>query len=555
MADEAAASGTPAWLSAIGSGLATAGRFGANTLALVAGSPVLPFPMQGGGASDPMDPRTWQHPERYAIARQVVPDTLPPEEQQARMTRLYHTPFKLWNDIFHEYKTEDRQNAETMQSQVYRDIYAQGGPAALRAFNMPLPPQVLAAQDAPLSAEAQARGETAPSLPDRVRQDIMPPIPPEELVKRFKANTQLSVYASGNVDDIRAIAGLPPTVAYEVGRQRALREAQNQEPHLPVFGGGGAPTATTPRPVAPGMKPGGNQGVQTPQGRYYDLGNGQYADERGTIVDAIPTGATAVPATVEPADAAAPTTAPAPMAGRAIEDRFPPIQILPGESPETFEQRKKAREADIQLALSGDKAAQALATKRQLERDNLLNQVREDQAYMDTVFSQLDPLISDKSLPLRENFPSSIGGTVRDLFYQGRQMTHTRNAYPEQAELMRVANGVLGQISRRFSGEKGVLTDKDVEVRARPLVPDERDSQETARRKVAQLKAFGAELAARRLDPNWQPPPGENRIGDDGKPVAGTTSDPAGATPTAAPARSYSRAELEAEARKRGLLR
>ncbi len=199
---------------------------------------------QQPGTSDPMDPRTWQHPERYAMALQVVPNTLPPEVQQERMTRLFHTPFKLWNDIFHEYKTEDRKNADLMQTDAYRRALAEGGPDYLRALNWPQPPHMLMAQDAPLSAEAQARGETAPSMPNRASVPILPPRPVQDVAKDTLAQNQI-FYAGmpGPTGDLfrQRLAGVGDTPAQKGAETFETTQATARANATPLGRGLGSP--------------------------------------------------------------------------------------------------------------------------------------------------------------------------------------------------------------------------------------------------------------------------------------------------------------------------
>lgn len=198
--EQPAPSGTPAWFSALGSGAAKVGKTAANVLAIAAGSPVVPFP--GPPSTE------WQHPERRELALQYIPETLDPGEQFKRLETFRQIPLKEWPTLINHFQDQDRRNAELMQTPQYQAIYQQGGPQALQAFGMPLPPHVLAAQDAPLSAEAQARGETAPSLPFRTPHAVLPPIPPDELVKRFGAETQLDAMRKPGTEGAMARAAV-----------------------------------------------------------------------------------------------------------------------------------------------------------------------------------------------------------------------------------------------------------------------------------------------------------------------------------------------------------
>lgn len=324
-----ASSGMPAWLSALGSGAATVGKHAANILAIASGSPVVPFP--GPPSTE------WQHPERRDLALQYIPPTLDPEEQFKRLETFRQIPLREWPSLISHFEQVDRRNTEMMQTPEYQALFAQGGPQALQAFGMPLPPHVLAAQDAPLSAASQARGDTAPSLPDRQPQAILPPIPPEELVKRFGAETQLNAMRRPGTEGAMARAAIAKVplgfedataaaqqfgqVAQQLGYlpeisvdasgvslkmskpgQQAFESGMGAKRSnvTPLGGGGGGPTA-------PAAKPGGNTGVDTADGRWFDLGNGQYADPQGNIHDQLPTGTPTRPATVEPA---APTETP-----------------------------------------------------------------------------------------------------------------------------------------------------------------------------------------------------------------------------------------------------
>lgn len=315
----------PEWLN-------TAGRVAGNVAAL-------PLNILGAVAGiQPASQDGWQHPERRDLALQYIPPTLDPEEQFKRLETFRQIPLREWPSLISHFEQVDRRNTEMMQTPEYQALFAQGGPQALQAFGMPLPPHVLAAQDAPLSAESQARGDTAPSLPDRQPQAILPPIPPEELVKRFGAETQLNAMRRPGTEGAMAraaIAKVPlgfedATAAAQQFGQVAQRlgylpeisvdasgvSLKMSKPGQQAFesgmgakrsnvtplggGGGGAPTA-------PAAKPGGNTGIDTADGRWFDLGNGQYADPQGNIHDQLPTGTPTRPATVEPA---APTETP-----------------------------------------------------------------------------------------------------------------------------------------------------------------------------------------------------------------------------------------------------
>jgi hypothetical protein len=216
----------PDWLDALGRGAATVGRFGANTLAIAGGAP-LPFPMGGRGG--------WQHPERQKLALQYIPETLPPEEQEQRLETFRQVPLNNWPELIGQFQKQDEHRAAVMQTPEYQNIYRQYGPAGLQAFGMPLPPQVLAAQDAPLSAESQAQGLTAPSLPQRTRQDLLPPLPLPELAKQDAARNALLYSAEpgphGELARRRLSGvGLTPEQEGETAFATALGTRQAQRP-------------------------------------------------------------------------------------------------------------------------------------------------------------------------------------------------------------------------------------------------------------------------------------------------------------------------------------
>lgn len=487
-----------------------------NTAGHVAGQvAALPFNILGAlaGIRPQGEAGAWKFPERQALALQYIPETLAPEEQAKRLETFRQIPLHSWPTLINHFQVEDQKATAMMQTPEYQQILQQGGPEALRAFGMPPPPQVLAAQDAPLSPESQAQGLGAPSLPNRTRQAILPPIPPEELVKRFNAQDQLAYRSASGPQgemDRRTMAGVGQTLEQKLAEKRALDAVTSQRDFVPVFGGGAA------RP--------GAAGTATPEGQVFDLGNGQFALADGTLV-AKPAGPT-TPATTEPAPLAG-----QPMAGR-TEEQFPPVDILPGESLSSFEQRKQAREMDMRAALTVQADQRKLVRQRAIQRDKIVAGVQGDQAYMETILKTVESKITEKALPQEKNFGPGPLGIAQDVFYQGTQLTHTKNAYPEQASLMRSVKGILGQIARRYSGEKGVLTEQDVG-RVSELLPVETDTRETARIKIKDLRTVTDEIAARRLDPAWKPPAGARLVGPDLQPIeAAASTAPAGA-PTA----------------------
>lgn len=371
----------PEWMQTAGRVVGNVAALPLNILGAVAG--IQPQPAPG----------EWRYPERREQALRLIPETLPIGEQMQRLEMFRLQPYRDWPDLKLAYDKLDRDNAQLMQTPEYQALYAQGGPAGLQAFGYPQPPQVLAAQDAPLSAEARARGETAPSLPFRVPQAILPPVPPEELVKRFNAETQLDAMrragAEGGV--ARAtLAGVPPELADAAGMVDAFTQlAQSRgfvaEPTIdkggvsvklsrpgqtafesgmgtkrstftPLGGGGGASTG------------GGTVGQPSPQGKVYDLGNGQFALEDGTLVDRPPSGVTPTPATTEPAPAA---PAAPPMRG---QDSLA-IENYPDATAADFELMKEAistkQRAEIELETERRKRDLAAQTLSDTERTML----------------------------------------------------------------------------------------------------------------------------------------------------------------------------------------
>ena len=408
----------PEWMQTAGRVVGNVAALPLNILGAVAG--IQPQPAPG----------EWRYPERREQALRLIPETLPIGEQMQRLEMFRLQPYRDWPDLKLAYDKLDRDNAQLMQTPEYQALYAQGGPAGLQAFGYPQPPQVLAAQDAPLSAEARARGETAPSLPFRVPQAILPPVPPEELVKRFNAETQLDAMrragAEGGV--ARAtLAGVPPELADAAGMVDAFTQlAQSRgfvaEPTIdkggvsvklsrpgqtafesgmgtkrstftPLGGGGGASTG------------GGTVGQPSPQGKVYDLGNGQFALEDGTLVDRPPSGVTPTPATTEPAPAA---PAAPPMRG---QDSLA-IENYPDATAADFQLLQERQQNALKLEYEQQRAEMEAKIKGRQLNENERTKIAKIAAARSflNVFEQYG-LEGQRGTGATETFPSSLPDT------------------------------------------------------------------------------------------------------------------------------------------------
>lgn len=176
-------------------------------------------------------------------------------------------------------------------------------------------------------------------------------------------------------------------------------------------------------------------------------------------------------------------------------------------------------EAEQSQRMEGIKAgATSLAARDKLER-----QVRDDLAFNSAITSGLEPYINDKALPAKDYFQPEAGGVVAELANRATQYLRSfaPNTYPDAAKLEQQGEGLLGQIARRYAGENGVLTEKDVE-RIRAIIPNRYDTQAMARDKLARINAQVEEVAKRRLDANWTPD--SRRVGANLKPIGGETA-------------------------------
>lgn len=179
--------------------------------------------------------------------------------------------------------------------------------------------------------------------------------------------------------------------------------------------------------------------------------------------------------------------------------------------------------AEIEADKARSAAERTLATQQQGAAAKLRTQIRDDLAFNEGVVAGIEPYITDRALPREDYFTPDIPGAAGDLIYQGTQKlkTYAPNAFPDLAALTQQSEGMLGNIARRYGGEKGVLTEKDV-ARMRPLLPGEGDSQRMARAKLQRIRVQVNEIAARRLDPSWQPD--SPLVGADLKPLPGGRS-------------------------------
>lgn len=179
--------------------------------------------------------------------------------------------------------------------------------------------------------------------------------------------------------------------------------------------------------------------------------------------------------------------------------------------------------AEIEADKARSAAERTLATQQQGAAAKLRTQIRDDLAFNEGVVAGIEPYITDRALPREDYFTPDIPGAAGDLIYQGTQKlkTYAPNAFPDLAALTQQSEGMLGNIARRYGGEKGVLTEKDV-ARMRPLLPGEGDSQQMARAKLQRIRVQVNEIAARRLDPSWQPD--SPLVGADLKPLPGGRS-------------------------------
>jgi hypothetical protein len=317
----------PSWLSslgsAVGSGLGTAGRFGANTVAMVLGArgQQVPFPMQdtSGGA--------WQHPERQALAESYVPTALNEFDRLQRMETFRQLPLNAWPLLIRQFQKQDLAAADIHADPEAQALYREGGPQAWEARypGIPLPPsrRITIKDYPPLDvldqAIARIGGTDTVPLPEPITGQTGPIFPtpaPGKALAYAKDTRNLNTLLGGAPEDQRALQGLPPTLGYEAEKQRVLDHARTQGQFTPVFPG------------------------ETPTG----------AARPAVSVD----GLLGSPAPGTPAPAAVPSAA-------TLAERFPPIEIMPGESMNSFAQRQKAHEADLHAAVAAQADAGKLA--------------------------------------------------------------------------------------------------------------------------------------------------------------------------------------------------
>lgn len=389
--ESAPTAGLPAWLSTLGNGIAGVGKFGLNTLAVVGGVPP-PFPGQPFDFMSGAHPGGWQHPERQALAQSYIPDGLTDADKARRMETFRLVPINNWPMLIRQFQKTDLEASKLWASPEAQRVYDQGGPDAWerRYPGVPLPAsKPITVKDYPPMDEldqaiARMGNTSSVPLPFPVQAQSGPVFPSVGVKDAIDDATNLTQWgamtrpgAEGAMarsavakvplgfEDATAAAQQFGQIAQRLGYlpeisvdssgvslkmsrpgQQAFESGMGAKRSnvTPLGGGGGA------APTAPAAKPGGNTGVDTADGRWFDLGNGQYADPQGNIHDQLPTGTPTRPATVEPA---APTEPP--MRGQVTA---PPVSL-------SIENFPNATAADFEGMAADQRSRTALALKEQ----------------------------------------------------------------------------------------------------------------------------------------------------------------------------------------------
>jgi hypothetical protein len=273
--------------------------------------------------------------------------------------------------------------------------------------------------------------------------------------------------------------------ASTLGQQRGQRR--------PLGGGGPAP-----------RRGGGNVGVPTPTGQYFDLGNGQYADPQGNIVDALPAGATTQPATVVPAEE--------PMRGQGAPSLS--IENFPGATADDFElmaaelgARQKQR---IEAETKREEAALAARTLSADDRTALRKMIPA---------KAMLKVLEQYALEGGEGVPSTLpkervrgSARIAENLRQGETYQNWWDADPFLQGFRRLH--VMGRpiLARGIGDEQGNLA-KDEQlvwdaVLAARSVPEVKDAMQQVRALVAEKEAMITAGKTGSTEPTPAPTPG-----------------------------------------------
>lgn len=163
-----------------------------------------------------------------------------------------------------------------------------------------------------------------------------------------------------------------------------------------------------------------------------------------------------------------------------------------------------------------------------------LRQVQDDEGFSHAIAAH----VFDESL-IRDGLSAGPFRNVLDEgAYRVRQAIRSRfpNTSGNEAlgTLLNRGESLLGQLARNFGGEKGVLTERDVERVRTAITPQAGDTQERAMQKREDLIGFVQELAARRRA-GFAPSAGDRLVGDTGEPLGSAPSLSAPTSPPRAP--------------------
>lgn len=390
--------------------------------------------------------------------------------------------------------------------------------------------KTMQAQDAPLNAESKAAGLTAPSMPDRTRVDIpaLPSVPLTTQLKYEAADAKYNAIHQGGIAGEVASAqafGTPITPDLAKRIMDSGKEIVGQNPdwehEIGVDKLGNFTIKASERNIVPGM-------VKTADGTMKPITAMPGYEHMDLLPTKFPGFYEAKPSKAWEAEQSAlgskravyqplwqpggmpGSTTPATEDGGKVSARY-----KPGMSAADMETEQKNLEGQQTTDRSSEAARAKAVQNYKIEIGKNAQMV-----------SEIKARITDEALPVKNAddmytpgkswLPETVSNLLGNSLYQLSQAAKSTDPTHYQAldKLNKATDGLIGQLARTYGGEKGVLTEKDIDRMKRifQLRDYTRDGANVAMDEVLDIVNS---IAQRRLIEGWVPGEGDKLVGGD----------------------------------------
>lgn len=456
--------------------------------------------------------------------------------------------------VLDSFKAEDMRRYKTVSSpefQDYVDELVTSGRAASKSeaiqlaqkvfpgakgYKPPMAPELMAI-DAPTGTPGSLATE-GPSMPDRQEIDMpqLPPVPAEDRIGADAAKYVQNRVAAGGTDGEVAMAkytkmGLTPGLTQQLMQDNIARARELNKDNPDYL--------MTPKLDARsgnvGFEAELNKNIFPPIVEVTDptTGEKRYRDIRDELPDrdwnTLPDGRLEMTGWSKRREAREGAIGlqeakdyvpgqPVPAAGSGAPGTGPvSSKMLPGFSgrDKDFVEKQAAEAAQLKAAADSKREA----NRRAMDIDRAAN---------DQMVDNIEAFITDQSLPgadigdiaLMPRLFGKAGEIAGDIIYQGKQTakSYLPNAYPDLKGLNVQIDSFLGNLARRYGGEKGVLTEKDI-ARMRNVFDVTNLVQSGAFDITAQIRENLHSIAERQYVDGWKPKKGDRRVGGDLNPI------------------------------------